>query len=136
IRAHLAAHGVEVVEEGQRYGADGTGFSLYVRDPRGNTVELKGPSAYASADIVRLGRHGSVATRIAEASQTDVRTPRPRCLGSLLGHCLGRDGDQPRRGASEIQLAAPAGRPIRPDPGRLARQLPRRPFQLPGGWAS
>lgn len=45
IRAHLAAHGVEVVEEGQRYGADGTGFSLYIRDPEGNTVELKGPSA-------------------------------------------------------------------------------------------
>jgi catechol 2,3-dioxygenase-like lactoylglutathione lyase family enzyme len=44
IRAHLAAHGVEVVEEGQRYGADGDGFSLYVRDPEGNTVELKGPS--------------------------------------------------------------------------------------------
>jgi glyoxylase I family protein len=45
IRAHLAAHGVEIVEEGQRYGADGQGFSLYVRDPEGNTVELKGPSA-------------------------------------------------------------------------------------------
>jgi glyoxylase I family protein len=45
IRAHLAAHGVDVVEEGQRYGADGTGFSLYVRDPEGNTVELKGPSS-------------------------------------------------------------------------------------------
>ena len=44
IRAHLAAHGVTVIEEGQRYGADGTGFSLYVRDPEGNTVELKGPS--------------------------------------------------------------------------------------------
>ena len=45
IRAHLAAHRVAIVEEGQRYGADGTGFSLYVRDPEGNTVELKGPSA-------------------------------------------------------------------------------------------
>jgi glyoxylase I family protein len=44
IRAHLEAHGVEVVEEGQRYGADGDGFSLYVRDPEGNVVELKGPS--------------------------------------------------------------------------------------------
>jgi catechol 2,3-dioxygenase-like lactoylglutathione lyase family enzyme len=44
IRAHLAAHGVAVVEEGPRYGADGDGFSLYVRDPEGNTVELKGPS--------------------------------------------------------------------------------------------
>jgi len=43
IRAHLAAQGVAVVEEGRRYGADGDGFSLYVRDPEGNTVELKGP---------------------------------------------------------------------------------------------
>ncbi len=41
IRAHLAAHGVEIVEEGQRYGANGDGLSLYVRDPDGNTVELK-----------------------------------------------------------------------------------------------
>jgi len=45
IRAYLAAHGVAVVEEGPRYGADGDGFSLYIRDPEGNTVELKGPSA-------------------------------------------------------------------------------------------
>lgn len=45
IRSHLAAYGVEVIEEGPRYGADGEGFSLYIRDPEGNTVELKGPSA-------------------------------------------------------------------------------------------
>lgn len=43
IRAHLAAHAVEVVDEGPRYGADGDGLSLYIRDPEGNTVELKGP---------------------------------------------------------------------------------------------
>lgn len=43
IRAHLAASGVSIVEEGDRYGATGDGYSLYVRDPEGNTVELKGP---------------------------------------------------------------------------------------------
>ena len=43
IRAHLAAHGIEVAESGQRYGAEGTGPSVYVLDPDGNTVELKGP---------------------------------------------------------------------------------------------
>lgn len=43
IRAHLAAHGVAIVEEGERYGAEGDGTSLYIRDPEGNTVELKGP---------------------------------------------------------------------------------------------
>ena len=41
---HLAAHGVETLgEPAPRYGADGTGPSLYVKDPDGNTVELKGP---------------------------------------------------------------------------------------------
>jgi catechol 2,3-dioxygenase-like lactoylglutathione lyase family enzyme len=43
IRAHLSAHGIEIVESGQRYGAEGTGPSVYVLDPDGNTVELKGP---------------------------------------------------------------------------------------------
>jgi glyoxylase I family protein len=45
IRSHLAAHGVAVEDEGERYGADGQGWSIYVRDPEGNVVELKGPSA-------------------------------------------------------------------------------------------
>jgi glyoxylase I family protein len=44
IRAHLARHGVEVTDSGMRYGAEGTGPSLYMKDPDGNTVELKGPA--------------------------------------------------------------------------------------------
>jgi len=43
IGAHLSAHGVAIVEHGQRYGAQGEGPSVYVLDPDGNTVELKGP---------------------------------------------------------------------------------------------
>ena len=43
LRAHLEAHGVEPGEVGQRYGADGTGPSMYIRDSDGNVVELKGP---------------------------------------------------------------------------------------------
>ena len=42
---HLARHGVEVIEAGLRYGAEGEGPSLYVRDPEGNVVELKRPGA-------------------------------------------------------------------------------------------
>lgn len=43
IRAHLTRHGVAVVQAGQRYGAEGEGPSIYVQDPDGNVVELKGP---------------------------------------------------------------------------------------------
>jgi catechol 2,3-dioxygenase-like lactoylglutathione lyase family enzyme len=43
IRAHLESFGVEVGPVGERYGADGNGPSLYLKDPDGNTVELKGP---------------------------------------------------------------------------------------------
>lgn len=45
IRAHLERHGIAPGEVGQRYGAEGTGPSMYVKDPDGNTIELKGPPA-------------------------------------------------------------------------------------------
>jgi len=43
IRAHLRAHGVEPGPVAQRFGAEGQGPSMYLADPEGNTVELKGP---------------------------------------------------------------------------------------------
>ena len=43
IRAHLAAHNVTIADAGRRYGAEGDGPSIYIHDPDGNTVELKGP---------------------------------------------------------------------------------------------
>lgn len=39
----LRAAGVDVGEAGVRYGADGFGPSLYLTDPEGNHLELKGP---------------------------------------------------------------------------------------------
>jgi len=44
IRRHLAAHGVEAGEVKTRYGAEGSGPSIYIADPEGNVVELKGPA--------------------------------------------------------------------------------------------
>jgi glyoxylase I family protein len=49
IRAYLTAHKVEIGEAGSRYGAEGEGPSLYISDPEGNIVELKGPPWPASA---------------------------------------------------------------------------------------
>ena len=42
IRAHLERWGVEPGDVAERYGARGMGPSIYVRDPDGNVVELKG----------------------------------------------------------------------------------------------
>jgi glyoxylase I family protein len=44
IVAHLARHGVPVGDIKPRFGAEGNGVSIYLTDPEGNTVELKGPS--------------------------------------------------------------------------------------------
>ncbi len=44
IRAHLSRFDVEADETRRLYGAEGYGPSIYLRDPDGNTVELKGPA--------------------------------------------------------------------------------------------
>jgi catechol 2,3-dioxygenase-like lactoylglutathione lyase family enzyme len=43
IRAQLQRHGVEAGPVAPRYGAEGEGPSIYLSDPEGNVVELKGP---------------------------------------------------------------------------------------------
>ncbi len=41
IKQYLLSHGVSVDDFSKRYGAQGFGPSLYIKDPEGNTVELK-----------------------------------------------------------------------------------------------
>lgn len=43
IRRELQAHGIEAGPVETRVGAEGPGPSIYVTDPEGNVVELKGP---------------------------------------------------------------------------------------------
>ena|ERR1022692_5110714 len=43
IRCELETHGIAVGPMQSRYGAEGEGPSIYVTDPEGNVVELKGP---------------------------------------------------------------------------------------------
>ena len=42
VRRELLAHGVELGEQGQRYGSTGEGMSIYLRDPEGNGLEIRG----------------------------------------------------------------------------------------------
>ncbi len=41
IKKHLQGHGIEVADFAQRYGAQGFGKSIYLKDPEGNTVEIR-----------------------------------------------------------------------------------------------
>lgn len=43
IRRHFTARGITVGEAVTRYGAEGSGPSIYLEDPDGNRIELKGP---------------------------------------------------------------------------------------------
>lgn len=43
ISRHLQAEGVAPGEVVSRYGAEGEGPSMYIEDPEGNSIELKGP---------------------------------------------------------------------------------------------
>jgi len=44
LRRHLEGFGIDPGEVVQRYGAEGDGPSVYISDPDGNTIELKGPA--------------------------------------------------------------------------------------------
>lgn len=48
VAAYLRSHGVTPGEPSARYGAEGEGPSLYLSDPEGNAIELKGPPYAAS----------------------------------------------------------------------------------------
>ncbi|HTG21766.1 MAG TPA: VOC family protein [Reyranella sp.] len=48
IVTRLAPFNISVGETVERYGAEGTGPSVYFNDPEGNQIELKGPAARVS----------------------------------------------------------------------------------------
>jgi len=48
IVAQLSPLGIAWGETVERYGAEGTGPSIYFHDPEGNEIELKGPSSQSS----------------------------------------------------------------------------------------
>ncbi len=43
LRAHFLCHGMTIGPVHHNYGAEGFGPALYLEDPEGNSVELKGP---------------------------------------------------------------------------------------------
>jgi catechol 2,3-dioxygenase-like lactoylglutathione lyase family enzyme len=55
IRRELEAKGIAAGPSAARYGAEGEGPSLYLSDPEGNVVELKGPPDRPSSSQAGIG---------------------------------------------------------------------------------
>ena len=66
IREAFASRGYRAGPVEARYGARGDGPSIYVEDPEGNTVELKGPPFAAEAE--RIGAGDLAVQRMASSS--------------------------------------------------------------------
>lgn len=75
IRAHLSQAGVAAGETVSRFGADGEGPSLYLNDPEGNVVELKGPPWRRATD--RSRDKASAGTGPAADDARDIPLRRP-----------------------------------------------------------
>ncbi|WP_271022275.1 VOC family protein [Rhizobium sp. RCAM05973] len=54
LKQHLAQHGIAIVHEGFHGGARGEGCAIYILDPFGNKIELKGPAVYDDGRTIRL----------------------------------------------------------------------------------
>src|SRR5271167_2543135 len=71
----LAGRGVPIGEVALRFGAEGEGPSIYLSDPEGNTVELKGPPLEGVGSTFQ----GEVA---AESSALRLSSMRARCTAA------------------------------------------------------
>ena len=60
IRALVARHDIPASETAERYGAEGFGPSIYLTDPDGNTVELKGPARADAQAVPARGRQNDL----------------------------------------------------------------------------
>lgn len=67
IRALAERHGIPASETAERYGAGGFGPSIYLTDPDGNTVELKGPARRRDAEDRSLAATRSALLEAARA---------------------------------------------------------------------
>lgn len=56
LRLYFQSKGVTAGPVESRYGAEGQGPSIYIQDPEGNTIELKGPPASSLIYTVKDGR--------------------------------------------------------------------------------
>ena len=70
LRRYLKRRGIEPERTARRYGADGHGPSLYLTDPDGNTVELKGPPDADQSERVAEAEYPARSRRRAAAGRS------------------------------------------------------------------
>ncbi|CAJ1963771.1 unnamed protein product [Cylindrotheca closterium] len=74
---YLQSKGIEIQSSGMRKGAEGVGPSIYIQDPEGNTVELKGPAMEKqSNDENQKEEKGTPSHNIHEPTATATTRPK------------------------------------------------------------
>jgi glyoxylase I family protein len=82
MRFYLASCGVNVIAVGSRKGAEGVGLSLYLEDPEGNVVELKGPPESTRPQLdVKLEDDSKDCSPFIDASTPTVSGSTPQKTG-------------------------------------------------------
>ncbi|MCT0213111.1 VOC family protein [Synechococcus sp. CS-1327] len=70
LRIHFLSHGIDLGAVHHNFGAEGYGSAVYLKDPEGNSIELKGPS------VQEAGRNKEpVGHRSAPELSTDLPEP-------------------------------------------------------------
>lgn len=76
LSSYFKSLGVAIGREEHHYGAEGEGASVYLEDPEGNTIELKGSAARpASQGDARQGKSGHTANRLGGGREMTKRYP-------------------------------------------------------------
>ncbi len=140
LRLYLRRRGVKPGKVERRYGANGHGPSMYITDPDGNTVELKGPpdrdqtEKAASATYPARRKRGASAQRRPARKATGRKTGRrsaaiARGRKTTARSKSGRSGPttaRQRLGASAAKRGVAGKTKAKPKPERTAKSAAKR----------
>uniref|UniRef100_A0A7S3YLX8 VOC domain-containing protein n=1 Tax=Heterosigma akashiwo TaxID=2829 RepID=A0A7S3YLX8_HETAK len=113
MEVYFSSKGVEVLKAGPRKGAEGVGPSLYIKDPEGNIIELKGPPLTGRSTVTENSEITSkvkAVTTPGEFPTTDSTTHTNNANDdgaspntSFLGHDDEGSQSMPQNGLDNIQ---------------------------------
>jgi len=81
IENYMKNQGVEIISSGDRKGADGVGPAIYVQDPEGHVIELKGPPKQTPSFDVDKKQASDNASAVSDKLDPGLTPPPPQIEG-------------------------------------------------------